>query len=338
MPRKKKTTLLDIAQKMNVSTVTVSKALANKDGVGDELRRKIKEMAVTMGYTTSASNTVDPRSNGTGNIGILIPSRFFSSNSSFYWNLYNALSNELLKQNYYCIMEQLSSENEFDLVIPHMIQDKKVDGVIILGQISVDYARFFATCYRQFIFLDFYLNDENIDTVTTDNFYSEYIMTDYLISQGHKDIRFVGSFKATTSIKDRFMGFMKAMLENGYHVSFDEIIEDRDATGMNIPIILPEKMPTAFVCNCDETAMHVIDALKKKGISVPEDVSVAGFDNYISSGTVSSPLTTVNIDPAVTARAAVEIIIKKINGLPYNHGHTVISGKLLLRDSVKKIS
>ncbi|HAH63494.1 MAG TPA: LacI family transcriptional regulator, partial [Treponema sp.] len=99
-----------------------------------------------------------------------------------------------------------------------------------------------------------------------------------------------------------------------------------------------EKMPTAFVCNCDETAMHVIDALKKKGISVPEDVSVAGFDNYISSGTVSSPLTTVNIDPAVTARAAVEIIIKKINGLPYNHGHTVISGKLLLRDSVKKIS
>jgi LacI family transcriptional regulator len=338
MPRKKKTTLLDIAQEMKVSTVTVSKALANKEGVGDDLRRKIKEMAVTMGYSMPSTKTVDTQSNGTGNIGILIPSRFFSSNSSFYWNLYNALSNELLKQNYYCIMEQLSSENEFDLVMPHMIQDKKIDGIIILGQICSDYARFFATCYKQFIFLDFYLSDENTDTVTTDNFYSEYIMTDYLISQGHKNIRFVGSFKATTSIRDRFMGFMKAMLENGCHVSFDEIIEDRDSTGALIPVTLPETMPTAFVCNCDETALHVMEALKKNGLSIPEDVSVVGFDNYISSGTASPALTTVNIDPAITARAAVEIIIRKINGLPYNHGHTVISGKLLLRDSVKKIS
>jgi LacI family transcriptional regulator len=338
MARKKKITLLDIAQKLNISTVTVSKALANKDGVGDELRRKIKEMAVTMGYSMPPSSTVIPRSNGTGNIGILIPSRFFSSNSSFYWNLYNALSNELLKQNYYCIMEQLSRENEFDLVTPHMVQDRKVDGIIILGQVSSDYARFFATCYKQFIFLDFYLSDEETDTVTTDNFYGEYIMTDYLITLGHKDIRFVGSFNATTSIKDRFMGFMKAMLENGYHVSFDEIIEDRDETGMLIPIKLPEKMPTAFVCNCDETALHVIEALKKRGLSVPDDVSVAGFDNYISNGIAAPALTTVNIDPAVTARAAVEVIVKKINGLPYNRGHTVISGNILLRDSVKKIN
>jgi LacI family transcriptional regulator len=339
MAKKKKITLLDIAKNLNVSTVTVSKALANKDGVGDELRKKIKEMAVTMGYVMPSANAARAHiKDGTGNIGILIPSRFFSNNSSFYWNLYNALSSELLKQNYYCIMEQLNSEDEVNLIVPHMVQDKKVDGIIILGQVSNNYARFFSTCYKNFIFLDFYLSDENIDTITSDNFYSEYIMTDFLISLGHKDIRFVGSFNATTSIKDRFMGFMKAMLENDYHVSFDEIIEDRDENGLSIPIELPEKLPTAFVCNCDETAVHVINAIKQRGLNVPDDVSVAGFDNYVSINGTSPALTTVNVDPSVTAQAAVELIIKKINGLPYNHGHTVISGKIVIRESVRKIS
>ena len=163
-------------------------------------------------------------------------------------------------------------------------------------------------------------------------------MTDYLISLGHKDIRFVGSFNATTSIKDRFMGFMKAMLENNYHVSFDEIIEDRDENGLSIPIKLPEKLPTAFVCNCDETAVHVINAIKQRGLNVPDDVSVAGFDNYVSINGTSPALTTVNVDPSVTAQAAVELIIKKINGLPYNHGHAVIGGKIVIRESVRKIS
>ena len=334
----KKIRLSDIAEKLNISTVTVSKALANKDGVSDELRQKIKDLALSMGYIAqSIESGTRRKTESTGNIGVLIPSRFFSTSSSFYWNLYNALSSEMMKQNYYCIMEQLDSQEEFDLVMPHMIQDKKVDGVIILGQVSPDYAHFFASNYRDFIFLDFYLDDEDIDTVTTDNFYGEYLMTDYLISQGHKDIRFVGSFSATTSIKDRYMGFLKAMLENGCHTEFSEIIEDRTRDGTLIPITLPETLPTAFVCNCDETAMNVLDALKKRGLSVPEDISVSGFDNYVSSGHPSPALTTVNVDPAAFAHCAVDIIVKKINSLPYNHGHTVVSGKLLIRDSVKKL-
>src|SRR5574344_1451397 len=98
----KKIRLSDIAEQLQVSTVTVSKALANKDGVSEELRRKIKELALSMGYTSqpSASSGVK-NSQSTGNIGVLIPSRFFSTSSSFYWNLYNALSTELMARNYY---------------------------------------------------------------------------------------------------------------------------------------------------------------------------------------------------------------------------------------------
>lgn len=339
MENSKKIRLSDIAEKLNVSTVTVSKAMADKDGVSDELREKIKLLAAEMGYRQKSSRYSGLRNdNSTGNIGVLIPERFFERNTSFYWTMYNALSRELLLNGFYAIMEQLSAKDEAELAMPHMIQDKKIDGIILLGQLSNEYVDFFTKHYSNCLFLDFYISDENTDSVTTDNFYSEYIMTKYVISMGHKNIRYVGNFGATTSISDRFMGFMKAMLENGLHVSQDEIINDRDKNGMFTPIKLPSKMPTAFVCNCDETAAKLVTQLKSKGYLVPEDVSVVGFDNYVSNGAVNPPLTTVAVDPQAFARAAVDIIIKKISGLPYNQGHTVIGGKLLIRNSVKKIN
>jgi LacI family transcriptional regulator len=339
MENSKKVRLSDIAEKLNVSTVTVSKAIADKEGVSDELRDRIKELAAEMGYRQKSSRFANLRGeNSTGNIGILIPSRFFERSTSFYWNMYNALSRELLVNGYYAIMEQLDDKDEFDLIMPHMVMDKKVDGVILLGQLSNDYAHYFTKHYSSFLFLDFYIGDESTDSVTTDNFYSEYLMTEYLISQGHKNIRYVGNFGATTSISDRFMGFMKAMLENGLPVSFNEIIPDRTPKGIYDPIKLPAKMPTAFVCNCDETAAKLIGVLKSKGFRVPDDVSVVGFDNYVASGSVNPPLTTVEVDPNATARAAVELLIKKITGQQYNHGHTVIGGKIILRDSVRRIA
>lgn len=340
MENTKAVRLSDIAEKLGVSTVTVSKAIADKDGVGEELREKIKQTAHEMGYRSKSSRLAGNKNeNSTGNIGIVIPTRFFERQTSFYWQLYNALGKELMMHGYYAIMEQLEDKDEFDLTIPRVIQDKKVDGVIFLGQLSNDYARFVTGKYQNSIFLDFYIADEISDSVTTDNFYSEYVMTDYLISQGHKKIRYVGNFNATTSIADRFMGFMKAMLENGLKVSFDEIVNDRDSKGLNIPLTLPvDDMPTAFVCNCDDAAVHLINALTEKGLKVPEDVSVVGFDNFISTGASPIPLTTVEVDANSTARAAVELLIKKICGQPYTHGHTVVAGKLILRDSVKRLN
>ena len=338
MANPSKVRLSDIAEKLNVSIVTVSKAIADKEGVSEELRKKIKEVAQELGYKQKAQLLGYRRENSTGNIGIVIPSHFFERSTSFYWIMYNALSKELLANGYYGIMEQLSTKDEFDLVIPRVVQDKKVDGLIMLGQLSLDYAHFFTKHYENFVFLDFYINDLASDSITTDNFYNEYLMTQYLISQGHRKIRYVGNFNATSSIADRFMGFMKAMLENGLHVSFDEIIPDRNAKGLYEPIKLPEDMPTAFVCNCDETAAKLIAVLKEHNLQVPKDVSVVGFDDFLADGrAVNPPITTVAVDSAALARVAVETLIKKINKQPYTEGHTVISGKLLIRDSVQRI-
>lgn len=338
MQNSNKVRLSDIAEKLNVSTVTVSKAMADKEGVSDELRDKIKKVAREMGYRQKSLKTTSMRGeNSTGNIGIVVPTRFFEQTTSFYWNMYNAISRELQANGFYAIMEQLDSQNEFDLILPGVIRDNKVDGVIMLGQVSLDYAHYINKNYSNFIFLDFYINDDDADSVTTDNFYSEYMMTEYLINKGHRDIRYVGTFNSTTSITDRYMGFLKAMLENGMNPRLEDIINDRDSKGVSIPMTLPENMPTAFVCNCDETAVRLIDQLKFEGYKVPEDISVVGFDNFVGGGTSVPALTTIAVDATATARSAVELLIKKISGQPYTKGHTVIGGKLIVRDSVKTI-
>lgn len=337
MDQKKKVRLSDIAKILNISTVTVSKALSNKEGVGDDLRKQIKKVADELGYI---SKKTSPIGNGkiTGNIGILIPSRYFSKDFSFYWYIFNHLSTELLNRNYYSIMELISNDDEENLTIPRILNDKKVDGLIILGQISNKYIEKIESCFENFILLDFYTNKMNLDCVSNDDYYCSYMLTSYVINQGHKNLRFVGNFNATTSIRDRFMGFQKAMLENNLKTGLDDIIDDRDEKGQVIDIKLPlENMPTAFICNCDLTAANLIDELTSLGFKIPNDISVTGFDNYLSPDRISIPLTTVYIKPEDTANVAAELIIKKINKEPYMHGRHLVSGTLVIRDSVKKL-
>lgn len=340
MNKKKKIRLSDIAEKLNISTVTVSKALANKDGVGDDLRKQIKDLAYEMGYQTKKENTsgFDNTDNGTGNIGILIPNKFFTRTSSYYWYLFNFISQELLSRKYYSIMELITYEDEENLNLPHMINDKKVDGLIILGQVSNAYLEAIHSHYDNFILLDFYTNSMYYDSVSDDNYYCSYMLTNYVIANGHEKIRFVGNIGATTSIQDRYMGFLKAMMENGLDSPVTDTIDDRDEKGISIDLKLPfDNMPTAFVCNCDETAARLINTLNENGYRVPEDISVTGFDNYLTQNKLNIGLTTVFIKPEDTAKVAADLILDKINGREYIKGRHLISGNIIIRDSVRKL-
>ena len=332
MKQKKEVRLSDIATKLNISTVTVSKALADKEGVSEDLRMQIKKLANEMGYRPSK-----PLNGTTGNIGIVIPSRFFSPDFSFYWYLFNHLSTQLLKNNYFSMMELLSDQDEKNCILPRLISEKKVDGVIFLGQTNQEYIEKINSVYKNFILMDFYTSNPDLDCVVNDDFYNSYLITSYLIAQGHKKIRFVGSFEATSSIRDRFMGFEKAMYENGLDTAFEEIIPDRDQNGLLIKMSLPSKkqLPDAFVCNSDLTAAKLIAQLTEKGIRVPEDVSVTGYDNFLSEQEKTVPLTTIGVEPENICAMAAELIIAKVTGQAYTRGRHLATGKVIERESVK---
>ncbi len=329
---KKQITLVDIANICGTSKVTVSKALAGKSGVSDELRRKIFEVAEEMGYvpvkSTAAAET----------IGVLIPERFINPNGSFYWALYNSLVQKLKSENISCIQENITDEEEKNLTMPKFLTGKKTNAVISLGQLSYDYIKKLSLETENIVLLDYYTPDIDADCIVTNGFMGGYKLTTYLISKGHKKIGFVGTRLATTSIFDRYMGYMKAMLEHNLPINESWIINDRSAENeLYEKITFPDELPTAFVCNCDETAFKVIRDLKAMSVSVPDEISIVGYDNYLISEISDPPITTINVDSSEMAELAVETLLERIRNPKHPSRMQVLSGKLVVKGSVKKI-
>lgn len=328
----KAVTLMDIAKACNTSNVTVSKALTDKKGVSDELRRKIKQVAEEMGYVGPRTSTA--RDNRM--VGVLIPERFYNPNGSFYWALYNDLVSRFKEINYFCLIETLSQANEENLVLPKLVTEDKITSLISLGQISSTYIGKLKDRISPVVLLDYYTVEHDLDCVITNGFGGGYELTSYLIKLGHKKIGFIGTVKSTTSIFDRYMGYMKAMIENGLEVKQEWIIEDRDKQTYT-ELEFPDTLPTAFVCNCDETAFMAIRQLDKMGLSVPEDISIVGYDNYLISEISRPSITTVNVDSEQMAAEAVRCLIERIND-PDKPTETVnISGKLIEKESAKAL-
>src|SRR5690554_2180223 len=332
-----KVNMSTIAQMFNVSVVTVSKALNDKDGVSDELRAKIKEAAEKLGYRPN-STAKSLKTQKLYNIGILIADHYVDSQEAYYFSMYGEMIKKLVDLGYSGIMEILTKKDEASLTLPHMYLEGKIDGLIVLGQLSNDYLRELEQIEIPLIYLDFYVNNSNIDSIVTDNFFSSYQVTMSLIEQGHKNIGFVGNIYSTSSIQDRYLGYYKALLESKIALNKEFVISDRDGLGQLIDIVLPNEMPTAFVANCDQVAYKLFKALKGKGYVVPDDVSVVSFDNTIYSLLTNPEITTVDNNVEEMVDKAINFIIKKINNPAKTYGRVFVKGKIISRESSKKVT
>ena len=331
----KNVTMKDIALKVGVSTVTVSKALSDKDGVSEEVREKIKEVAQQMGYRYN-SLAKSMKEGSSYNIGVLVAERYFDDNA-FYNNLYTKIVMELNRTDYSAILEVLPYDDEEKCVLPNCLANSKVDGLIIMGQLKRQYIKRIREEEIPHIFLDFYDEEYATDAVVGDSVYGAYLLTNYLIKKGHHRIGFVGSIRATSSILDRYLGYYKAILENELEYHPEWILEDRDDHGRFLELQLPKEMPTAFVCNCDEVAYLFVERLKKEGYRIPEDISIVGFDDYIFATFCNPQLTTFRVSLEAMSETVVKAMKQKIKKQEYSIKRKVISGNLVIRDSVKQV-
>lgn len=333
----KKVTMQNVADKVGVSKVTVSKALRGNKDISENMKERIRQVAAESGYVFNADRKA-LMNDGTRCIGIISAERYLGQEDYFYIDLYRLLSNYLEKIHYTCMFHILKLDNEKNQVLPMMLEDKKIDGVIVLGQLSKDYVKKIVRLNVPLVFLDFYYDKVDVDSVNTDNFFGTYEITNNLIEKGHKKIAFVGNLNLTSSIQDRFLGYYKSMLEYKLPFKNSWIINDRTDDNVWLDISLPEEMPTAFVCNCDKTALLLIKKLKSSGYKIPEDYSVVGFDDSIHAIKSDPSISTVKVDLDEMARVAVKMISKKINDVETHYGRVMIKGKLVMRNSIKKIN
>ena len=323
-------TMREIGKKLGVSAVTVSKALAGKSGVGEEMRRRILDTAREMGYVNPLAAQAEEHR--TLNVGILALDRYFARDS-YYAMFYKTLVQTLMDAGHFALMELLTNENEAALTPPRLMQTGRVDGMILLGQPSRDYLRMIAAQTIPVVFLDFYDELAAADAVVGDNSYGCYRLTHHLIRNGHREIGFVGSIHVTTSIMDRYLGFYKAMLCEGLPVREEWLIPDRGPTEEALEIHLPEKLPTALVCNCDGAARLVIRLLRERGLRVPEDVSVVGFDDFSAEGEEQPTLSTFRLDVPAMAQTAVQLLSQRCAGVQKPFGRVVVGGQPIYRES-----
>ena len=150
---------------------------------------------------------------------------------------------------------------------------------------------------------------------------------------GGESIGFVGSVLSTSSIMDRYLGYVKAMLRAGLPIRDDWRLEDRDDQGKFVPFSLPHEMPDAFVCNCDAVAYNLVEILKRNGYRVPQDVAVTGYDDYRYSTLCSPQLTSYRVDLDGMAKTVVAQLRRKMAHKPAIAPTVIVPGGFVRRES-----
>lgn len=326
--------LKDIAEVLKVSTVTVSNALSGKKGVSEELREQVFQTARELGYDLSKYE----RAGESARIGVVVADKYLEVGVSFYWALYQQVAYAASKSQSLTMFEVLEKEYEEKGTLPKMVREKTIDGLIVIGWVKKEYIRKLVNVSGiPIVLLDFSMRDIPCDAVMSNNYVGMYKVVRYLLDHGHRDIAFVGSVRDNANIMDRYYGYRKALLEAGISFRKGWCLEDRDLVTGKIKVGLPEPMPTAFACNSDLTASHLYDVLKERGYRIPDDISIAAYDNYLFGHSFAKRLTTYNVDMKQMAETAMKLLIGKIQGKEKRFGIRYIDSVIVERASVKTL-
>lgn len=301
------------------------------------MKEKVLKVAEELGYRYNPG--VKTLKTGiTQNIGIVVSDLFLESDENFYVNIYKHLYQVAEEKQYNIILSVVWANQIKNLEVPNICKEHKVDGLVILGELPEDYIVNGIMNYEiPIVLVDFSIRDLDLDSITTNNFEASYMATNYLIGKGHREIGFVGNIKLTKSIMDRYLGYCKAMMENDFEVKEHYIIKERDDEKNLIDFEFGDILPTAFICNNDKAAYHLIKNLQEKGMSVPQDCSVMGFDD-VSHSIFSDPkITTMRVRKEKMAEFAINKIIKHINKKTSSIEKIIIDADLVERDSVKEL-
>ncbi len=335
MAVQKPISMQNIADELGISKVTVSKALNGKDGVSDELKDKIFQVAEQYGYILP-----DYGQRKTRKVGVIMSDRFTSMSDSgkFYIGMYERIISELRKAS--CTSVMITPNRNSLMGDLETIEKKGMfDGLILLGILDHVVRDKVDSIELPKVYVDVYDETHKSDSVVTENIYSTYEMTEYLMQMGHKDIGFVGTVGATTSITDRYLGYMRALMEQRVEPNPQWLIPDRTIEGEAIDLKLPDTLPSAFLCNCDEAAFRLVRVLKERNLRIPEDISIVGFDNDIYAELCEPQLTTIAVNMEEIGKVVSKRIVRRMDN-PSKKGGEVyrVIGKNIFRNSVRDLN
>lgn len=243
------------------------------------------------------------------------------------------------------LMDMKNNEDNGDKYIDELLENR-VEGIITTSEhYSEACIKYLKKINIPIVFIGRFVNIRNIkiDYVTVDNFKGSFEMTRYLTKLGHKKIAYITGPITSSVSKLRLSGYKKALEESHIENLKPDIIESEDFTyefGLKAAkqIFTRKERPTAIFCANDYSAFGVIDYCYGNNISIPGDVSIAGFDDVYFSSFDFVGLTTVKQPIKKLVEMAAEILFKKINGIEKDYCNIVLDPEIVVRKTTRAIA
>lgn len=327
-------TLKDVARAAGVSASTVSRALKNDLRISPAVTKRIKQIAKQVGYIPDITAR-SLRTGRTNTIGLLV------RDISDEWSaaLIPFIEKECTALNYALLLSNADSDPEREKYYLKVFQQRNVEGILILTPVSSnqdDYLRFAQT--TPLVLVDIALQSPKINAVTVDHELGAFLSTQHLIDLRHREIAFISgplNLSPSQSYRD---GFLKALIEYKIQNNKKNFIATEKidiAHGYQAMQELIQKKPslTAVATGSDLMAAGAMKAIKEYGFSIPNDISIIGYDDIPLSDLLTPPLSSVKQDRQKLGQAAIELLTQVINSEIIKPKQITIPPELILRKS-----
>ncbi|AXT38254.1 LacI family transcriptional regulator [Alteromonas sp. BL110] len=326
----------DVADSAGVSVATVSRTLQQPERVSPKTRNKVMAAVQAVGYKPNLM-AVKFRSGKSHNLVVLVP----TVANVFFARVISGMQEAAAELGYSILLANTLGNSEIESHYAKMVSTSQADGLIQLrAHNPFDASMVNDNGLLPMVNACEVIDDGQYPVVSLDNRAAAKAMTEHLISLGHSRIAMIKGPNSSPLTQDRLAGYQDALTQAG--ISFEEnLLFPGDFTlqaGYNAgeTIARLKDRPTAVFCENDETAIGAMQAFKQANLHVPNDISVAGFDDIAFSAFVDPPLTTIAQPAEEFGRTAVTLLVDLLNGKIRKAPKVIMPFELIVRESTGK--
>lgn len=329
---------VEIARLAGVSQATVSRVLNNDPQVNEEMRQRVLAVVESLGYVPDA-RAQSLRAQRTRLLGLVVhraPSAL--AYDPFFSALIASIIDQAGKHNYHLCVDAARTARSQRAIYEELLRTRRVDGLILVESETRDQriARLSQEGFP-FVLIGRYQPEDALYSVDNDNIGASRMAVEYLIAKGHTRIAYLGGSAGLTVTRDRLQGYREALEAHGipYDPCLALFTESSIAGGMNAmhDLLSLDQPPTALLAMDDLIAVGAMREAQRRGIRIPQQMAIVGFNDTPLCSLVEPALTSVAIDIPALARVATEHLIHLIEGRTVSPIRTIVPAKLVVRES-----
>lgn len=329
-------TIYDIAQAVNLSPSTVSRALKDHPHISRETKKKIRTMANKLGYQRNkfASNL---RLKHTNTIGVVVP----RLNSYFMATVLAGIEKVTSENGFGLIISQTQESFQKEVSCVSTLFNSRVDGLLVslsAESETLDHFKIFLKKGIPLVFFDRVAVCQGSTSIVIDNYRAGYEAVSHLIEQGCRRISYLGGSQSLNVYSERLRGYRQALIDHGCdpdpELIFNSDMSSQSGIETAKKILKMKKRPDGIFTANDTTAVAIITELKKSGIGIPQEIAVVGFNNEPVSQIIEPNLSTIDypaFDIGVIASTSLISYLRNTHSASLDT--IVLKHKLLTRES-----